>query len=69
MDETSADLEQIEKIKKEEEDIEKMPTAKKRYAICSECDQLSKFKFCNSCGCFMPIKVKIASVSCPLAKW
>lgn len=24
---------------------------------------------CNLCGCYMPAKVKIKSVSCPVKKW
>lgn len=44
-------------------------TAEDRYKICKSCDQLNKIKFCKQCGCFMPLKVKIAVVECPLNKW
>ncbi len=48
---------------------ESIPLAKKRYEICKQCDELSSLKFCNKCGCFMPLKVRIESVSCPVQKW
>ena len=60
------DDENTKKLEKENEDI---PLAKQRYDICKECPELSKLKFCGQCGCFMPLKVRIGSVSCPLKKW
>jgi len=41
----------------------------KRIAICKECPELNKLNFCRQCGCFMPAKVRIPQVSCPLLKW
>ena len=58
-----------ELLQKEEEEIEKLPFAKVRYAICLECEEISKFKTCNKCGCFMPFKVRLSGVECPIGKW
>lgn len=44
-------------------------TSEDRYKICKSCDQLNKLKLCKQCGCFMPLKTKIAVVNCPLNKW
>ena len=44
----------------------------KRYEICLECEHLNKFwKFCNLCGCFMPLKTKLRWAECPdePARW
>ena len=51
---------------KENEDI---PLAKQRYEICKGCEHFSSLKFCGKCGCFMPLKVRIDTVSCPIQKW
>lgn len=41
-----------------------------RYKICEACDRFnSTLKICKECGCFMPAKVMIPIVSCPLGKW
>ena len=40
-----------------------------RKAICSACPKLTKFKFCSVCNCFMPLKARLASSSCPEKKW
>jgi hypothetical protein len=40
-----------------------------RYEICKKCPSFTVLKTCRECGCIMPLKIKIASVSCPLAKW
>ena len=41
----------------------------KRIAICKSCPELSRFKTCSQCGCFMPAKVRLMSSKCPLDKW
>jgi hypothetical protein len=62
-------------ITKEEENAifesenENIPLAKQRYDICKGCENLTSLKFCSQCGCFMPLKVRIESVSCPIKKW
>ena len=53
----------------EEARIEKLPYAKKRYAICLDCEEISKIRTCNKCGCFMPFKVRLSGVECPIGKW
>ena len=40
-----------------------------RYEICKSCDSFTALKTCRECGCIMPLKIKIASVRCPLEKW
>jgi hypothetical protein len=40
-----------------------------RYMICLDCDNLSKFKICKKCWCFIPFKVMIEGSSCPVNKW
>jgi len=42
---------------------------KTRYNICNDCDKLNKMKFCNECGCYMPVKSKFKIFNCPLQKW
>lgn len=39
-----------------------------RLNLCKSCDMFMK-GVCKSCGCYMPIKTKMAHASCPLAKW
>ena len=36
-----------ELLQREEAKIEKLPFAKKRYAICLSCEEINKFKICN----------------------
>ncbi len=52
-----------------EQENESIPLAKQRYDICKSCPEFSSLKFCGKCGCFMPLKVRIESVSCPINKW
>lgn len=44
-------------------------TQDKRWEICKGCDRLSEKNFCKLCGCFMPVKVKLKTVACPMGKW
>ena len=37
--------------------------------ICNTCEKLTSIKFCSSCGCFMPVKSRVKTTSCPLGKW
>lgn len=53
----------------EETKINKIPFAKKRYAVCVECDKITKIRTCKECGCFMPFKVRLSGVECPIGKW
>ena len=45
-------------------------TAEVRYDTCIQCDRFNNLsKMCKECGCFMPAKVKLKAVVCPLKKW
>ena len=42
----------------------------KRLDICKGCEFLFKpTNTCKKCGCFMKVKTKIATSSCPIGKW
>ena len=42
----------------------------KRLDICKGCEFLFKpTNTCKKCGCFMDVKTKIATSSCPVGKW
>jgi hypothetical protein len=42
----------------------------RRYDICLTCpEMISLTKQCKQCGCFMNVKTKLASATCPLQKW
>jgi hypothetical protein len=58
-----------ELLQREEAQIEKISFAKKRYAICVECDKITKIRTCKECGCFMPFKVRLTGAECPIGKW
>jgi hypothetical protein len=42
--------------------------AKERLDICKQCPRL-KANVCHECGCFMPMKTKLAHAECPIGKW
>ena len=52
-----------------EVEVENDVDAKAKYAICKQCEFFNEYKFCKQCGCFMPIKVLIPGVECPINKW
>jgi hypothetical protein len=44
--------------------------ADKRMSICNDCDRLIPITHqCKECGCFMKMKVKLKTATCPLGKW
>ncbi len=44
--------------------------AKARMDICRQCPHMQQvMRICQSCGCFLPAKVKFAMSSCPKSKW
>lgn len=44
--------------------------AKRRYKICKECPEFNSIvKVCTECYCFMPAKVLIKEINCPLGRW
>ena len=52
----------------DEKEVDKYAIA--RMEICRKCDQLKvKLPICRQCKCFMPVKTRIKSTSCPLNKW
>lgn len=40
-----------------------------RMSLCRSCVELNSYDFCRSCWCYMPVKTRLAVVSCPLGKW
>jgi hypothetical protein len=43
---------------------------KERLEICRQCPRLFKPTMqCKECGCFMRIKTRLKSASCPINKW
>lgn len=49
----------------------KKEVAEYRLSICNGCEEYNKplLTMCSQCACFMPLKTKLANVSCPLKKW
>lgn len=43
--------------------------AKKRMAICVNCDKFTRVKSCELCGCYMPAKVRSMKSKCKDDKW
>lgn len=43
--------------------------AKRRIAICIDCDKLNNRNFCVLCGCYMPAKVRSPKSHCRIKKW
>lgn len=51
----------LEVIKKE---------AKAKMKICLQCEEMNKaIKTCKQCNCFLPAKVLVPGLHCPLDKW
>ncbi len=45
-------------------------TFEKRYDVCKVCENfLNITKQCNKCFCFMPIKARAKTGTCPEGKW
>ena len=70
------DLYQTPEVKARREADEKvveegtLEYAKKRYKTCKECVEFNNtVKVCTVCYCFMPAKVLIKNINCPLGKW
>jgi hypothetical protein len=42
--------------------------AERRLEVCSTCDKF-KNNICLECKCYMPFKVKLESITCPIGKW
>lgn len=44
-------------------------TKQERMKICEKCPELTRFKTCKICKCFMPAKTLMRNMKCPLGKW
>ena len=49
--------------------LNKEQRSQQRMAICQNCPELKTLNRCQQCGCFMSIKTRIYSSTCPLGKW
>ena len=41
----------------------------KRWDICKGCEFLTEKNRWEKCGCFMKVKTRVATASCPIGKW
>lgn len=48
---------------------DRLPFATQRIKICADCEHFTETKFCNQCGCYMPLKTIIPLSKCPILKW
>lgn len=62
---------EMERAETEEEFYaNKAARSQERLDICKTCPELfGPLNNCRQCGCFMNIKVRIYSSTCPLGKW
>jgi hypothetical protein len=42
--------------------------AEGRLSICRECASYHS-GICSECGCYMPLKARLATAQCPLGRW
>lgn len=49
--------------------LNKETRSQERMAVCQTCSELQALNRCRQCGCFMTIKTRIYSATCPLGKW
>jgi len=49
--------------------LNKESQSQQRMAVCEICPELGLLNRCRQCGCFMNIKTRIYSSTCPLGKW
>lgn len=40
-----------------------------RLSICNSCPEYTEEKRCSKCGCFMEVKTRFRTTSCPIGKW
>lgn len=64
----------VDEISEEEKELQflldKENRSQERLDICKSCDNLmTPMNMCNQCYCFMNIKVRIYSATCPIGKW
>lgn len=60
-----------DKINKEHEaKVYEVDYAAERYNVCKVCPHfITKIMVCKQCMCFMPVKVMLPFVSCPINAW
>lgn len=47
-----------------------LPSPKEKMEMCSKCEHFIKLtRQCKKCGCFMPAKVHMHWLGCPVGKW
>ena len=73
---TEEDLYQTPEVKARRESDEKhveqglLEYAKERYKLCKQCTEFNNIvKVCTECYCFMPAKVVLKEMYCPIGKW
>lgn len=44
-------------------------TPKEKFEICKSCEFLRRNSTCKKCNCFMPVKVRLPLLHCPIKKW
>ena len=42
---------------------------KEKFEICKSCQFLRRNSTCKKCNCFMPFKVRLPLMKCPINKW
>jgi len=51
-------------------DKEEVRNSIDRMKVCLQCEHLFKpTRQCKKCGCFMPVKVRLSNMHCPIDKW
>ena len=40
-----------------------------RMNLCKACDNFTEKQFCKICKCYMPLKIKVRRMECPIGKW
>jgi hypothetical protein len=50
--------------------ISSTEVVKERALACKGCEKLTAVvHVCKECGCFMPAKILLANMTCPIGKW
>ena len=49
--------------------LNKESRSEQRMQICRQCPDLMALNMCRYCKCFMNIKTRIYSATCPIGKW
>lgn len=44
-------------------------TSRARLAECEKCPHRTRLKRCQFCGCFVYLKARLTTETCPLKKW